>query len=119
GADVVELALHAPHAGPQRRDVELVLELAAAEHRVALGVEGEPVSVLRIAVAARVDRVAAQDVLQLPEDESVEARVVGGQLETKGPGGAAGGGLDRVWGFDGEVGIADVERRGRVMGAAG
>ncbi len=118
GAHDVVLPVDAEEATPYRHQVVLELEFAAAEHRVALGIDG----LLELAAFRSRGLDAGCFVAGLAgqpsEDEAVKAGVVGGQLEPERPHGATDAGFDRVRDLDLEIGIADVEGLGRVVHAA-
>ena len=100
---------------PDRQHIVLELEFAAAEGRVALGVDRliqfETWANLAHAILACV-------AVQPPEDESVEFRVVAGQFEPQGSCCSPQSDFDRFGGFDTQIGIADIESGGRIVCAA-
>jgi len=115
-AHEVILAVHAENAGRHRHQVPLPGDFAAAEDRVALGIDG--LNELGARAAGRKRRVA-EDPGRLPKDEvvvvsvidfAIEAEVAVRPLQTE---------LGAVCAFDFQRRVADVERAGCVVGAMG
>src|SRR6188768_2235569 len=97
----------------------MALELAAAEGGVALRID----RLVQLERRGRVGRAHAGDILagvagETTIDEAVEFGVVGGRFEPERSGRSSQSDLDRLGGFETEIGIADVEGAGGVVSAA-
>ena len=101
---------------PTGEQIELRLEFAAAEQRVALRVDH---LAQFFAGAARCEVIVAQHAGEAPEDEVGVFGVEAGQLETERALGAAQADFDRACGLNGEIGIADLEGARCLMHAVG
>src|SRR5262249_36400167 len=113
----VELVFDAEESVGQRDDVPLALEFAAAEDGIRLRIEGF-VEIAHTRTAGAGIAVAGISG-ELPENESVETRVVGGRLESERAVRASQADFDRLCGLDLEIWISLVESRCRVVRASG
>ena len=121
GAHDVVLSVDAPDAAPERRHVELCLDLAAAEGGVALRID----RLVQLAAGpeercagAALDILVAGLAGQASEDEAAIFGVVGGGFEAERSPRAPDAGLDGARRLDLQIRIADVECLGRLMHAA-
>src|SRR5205085_4607125 len=95
--DHIPLALDTPGSAPERRYVVLELEFGTAEDCVTLGVT----SLLQLMVGVgEAACVVAGVACETPEDEAVEACVVGRQLESERGGGPPDSRFDRLCHLD-------------------
>ncbi len=115
----VELVFDTPDTAMERPDIQLALELAAAEGGVALRID----RLVELEWKSRIGRADAGDILagvarETTVNEPIELGVIGRRFEPERPGRPPQSDLDRLGSFQTKIGIADVEGGGRVMRAA-